>query len=98
MIFKRDLTDPIVKIRARDGISGVANWYLGWNNSPNQSASNGSGTNDFSGGILDASVTNLYLGYMSGGAPNGTRTAIGNFIMGTNQNNSLVVQNLFVAY
>ncbi len=94
--FQTGLTDPIVKIRARDGTSGVANWYLGWNSSPNQSASNGSGTNDFSGGILDASVTNLYLGYMSGGAPNGTRTAIGNFIMGTNQNNSLVVQNLFV--
>jgi hypothetical protein len=97
MDFQTGLNNPQAKIRGKDGVSGVGNWYLGWNSDPNQSASYGSATNDFSGGILDASVTNLYVGYMSGGAPNGARTAIGNFIMGTNQNNSLVVRNLFVA-
>ncbi len=94
--FQTGLSNPTVKIRGKDGISGVANWYLGWNSSPNQASSNGGGTNDFSSGILDASVTNLYLGYMNSSAPNATRTASGTFIMGTNQNNSLVVQNLYV--
>lgn len=95
--FQAGLTDPIVKIRARDGISGVPNWYVGWESSPNANTSNSSGTDDFSGGRLDASVTNLYVGYANGSAPTGGRTASGTFIMGPNQNNSLAVQNLSVA-
>jgi hypothetical protein len=93
--FQTGLNNPVAKIRARDGVSGVTNWYVGWHSAPNQSGNSSSGTNDFSGGILDASVTNLYVGYVSGTAT-GNRPGTGTFIMGTNQNSSLVVQNLNV--
>ena len=94
--FQTGLTDATVKIRARDGVGGVANWYTGQNNQGNQSSSSSSGTNDFSGGILDAVATNLYVGYFSAGVSTGGRTANGTFIIGPHSGNSLVVQNLVV--
>lgn len=94
--FQTGLNNPNVKVRARDGASGVANWYLGWNNYGNQSASSSSGTCDFSAGILDAVATNLYVGYFSAGTSTGNRSANGSFTIGTNSSSSLVVQNLFV--
>jgi len=89
--------NPSVKIRARDGVSGVANWYLGWESAGNQSSSSAYGTCDFSAGVLDAAVTNLYVGWFSGGTSSSGKVANGTFIMGPSPNNSLVVQNLIVA-
>jgi len=95
--FQTGLNNPVVKVRARDGVSGVANWYLGWETSGNQSSSSAYGTCDFSAGVLDAAVTNLYVGWFSGGSSSSGRAANGTFIMGASPNNSLVVQNLIVA-
>ena len=92
--FQTGLNHPVAKIRAKDGVSGVANWYVGWN-STGGTSSTGIGTNDFSGGILDAAVTNLFIGYFNTGG-SGTRAAGGSFTIGTNASSSLVVQNLFV--
>jgi autotransporter-associated beta strand protein len=92
--FQTGLNNPVAKIRAKDGVSGVANWYVGWN-STGGTSSTGVGTNDFSGGILDAAVTNLYLGYFNSGG-SGSRVAGGSFTIGTNASSSLVVQNLYV--
>ena len=89
------LNNPVVKIRAHDGLNGVGNWYLGWNNQGNQSGSSSSGTCDFTGATLDGVVTNLYVGYFSAGTSTGARYANGIFTLGP-ANNSLVVQNLFV--
>ena len=94
--FQTGLVNPTVKLRAKDGVSGVVNWYSGWNNQGNQSSSSASGTNDFSGGILDAVVTNLYVGYFSAGVSTSSRTANGAFFIGPDSRNSLVVQNLSV--
>jgi len=92
--FQTGLNRPVAKIRAKDGVSGVANWYVGWN-STGGTSSTGIGTNDFSGGILDAAVTNLYIGYFNTGG-SGSRVAGGSFTIGTNASSSLVVQNLYV--
>ena len=95
--FQTGFLNPTVKIRARDGVSGVANWYLGWETSGNQSSSSAYGTCDFSVGVLDAAVTNLYVGWFSGGTSSSGKVGNGTFIMGASPNNSLVVQNLIVA-
>ena len=92
--FQTGLNNPVAKFRAKDGINGVGNWYVGWNSTGGNSSA-GNGTNDFSGGILDASVTNLYIGYFNTGG-SGTRSAGGSFTIGTNASSSLIVQNLFV--
>ena len=94
--FQTGLINPTIKIRGRDGVSGVANWYTGQNNQGNQSSSNASGTNDFSAGILDAVVTNLHIGYFSAGISTANRSAIGAFFIGPDSRNSLVVQNLTI--
>jgi autotransporter-associated beta strand protein len=95
--FQTGLDTPGVKIRGADGVSPVANWYLGWNSRGDQSASNSRGYNDFSPGILDAIVGNLYVGYMQGSGTAGDgKYARGYFTIGTNSMNSLVVQNLYI--
>ena len=94
--FQTGLNNPMATIRAKDGVNGVGNWYLGWNNQGNQNVSSSSGTNDFSAGLVDAVVTNLYVGYFSSGISTAGRYANGTFTLGTNAGNSLIVQNLFV--
>lgn len=94
--FQTGLVNPTVKIRAKDGVSGVGNWYSGQNNQGNQQSSNTSGTNDYSAGILDAVATNLHIGYFSAGISTGNRSAIGAFFIGPDSRNSLVVQNLTI--
>lgn len=97
--FASGLTSPAVKIRARDGLNGVGNMYLGWNPNTTTASSYANGTNDFSAGVVDAVITNLYLGWYTGiSSPSYTgRTADGTFIVGTNSRSSLVVQNLYIA-
>jgi len=95
--FQTGLDTPVVTIRGADGVSPVVNWYLGWDSRGDQSASSSRGTCDFSPGILDAVVGNLYVGYMQGSGTAGSgKYADGNFTIGTNSMNSLVVQNLYI--
>ena len=95
--FETNWNNPMAKIRAHDGINGVGNWYIGYNNQPNQSSSTSLATNDFSGGMVNVMATNLYVGYISSTSTSTAKgSATGFFLLGTNQNNFLVVQNLFI--
>jgi autotransporter-associated beta strand protein len=96
--FQTGLVNPTARIRARDGVHGVGSMYLGWNANASTSSSHATGTNDFSGGIVDALITNLYVGYYNGVSSSSftARLADGAFILSTNGQNRLAVQNLYL--
>lgn len=53
---------PVALFRAADGFSRVATWTTGDNLSGNSGSNQSAGTNDFTGGAVDASVDIMYLG------------------------------------
>ena len=62
MAFKSGLNNPVAYIRAADGVSRVPNWMTGDNSHQTTSANTANGTEDFSGGTVDALVDTMALG------------------------------------
>ncbi len=71
------LNNPSALFRNKDGISRVSSWQIGDDSALNNSNQGASGTNDFSGGSIDAMINNLNLG-LSGTGASGGLTANGN--------------------
>lgn len=71
LLFNRALENPSATFRAADGMSRVPNWMIGDSQSQGGTV-NTTGTNDFSGGTVDALVDTMTLGKSStGGSGNG---------------------------
>jgi autotransporter-associated beta strand protein len=62
MAFRPGLNNPVAYIRAADGVSRVATWMTGDNSHQTSSANTANGTEDFSGGTVDALVGTMALG------------------------------------
>ena len=92
MAFKPGLSNPVAYIRAADGVSRVSIWVTGDESHQTSTANTANGTEDFSGGTVDALVSTMALGKSAsttGGAGTGT------LIMG---NGTLDVNTLQVGY
>jgi autotransporter-associated beta strand protein len=62
MKFRAGLVNPTAYFRAADGISPIGSWSMGDGAILNASTSSSIGTNDFSGGTIDALVNTLTVG------------------------------------
>jgi autotransporter-associated beta strand protein len=60
--FKSGLVNPSALFRGADGVSAIASWSMGDGATLNASSSSSVGTNDFSGGTVDALVDTLTVG------------------------------------
>ena len=92
MAFKPGLNNPVAYIRAADGVSRVSIWVTGDKSHQTSSANTANGTEDFSGGTVNALVSTMALGKSAsttGGAGTGT------LIMG---NGTMDVNTLQVGY
>ena len=76
MAFKPGLNNPVAYIRAADGVSRVPTWMTGDNSHQTTSANTANGTEDFSGGAVDAQVTTMVLGKGATTGGGGTGTLI----------------------
>jgi hypothetical protein len=79
---------PSVTFRASDGSSRVGQWVIG-DNSPGTSTAPSSGTNDFTGGTVDALVDRLFLGRGRNGTTVNTGYGVLTFDAGTIDVNTL---------
>jgi hypothetical protein len=71
------LSGPSALFRNRDGVSRVSSWGIGDTSMKNNSNQNASGTNDFSGGAIDAMIGTLSIGVTTAGAGSGPSTGNG---------------------
>jgi parallel beta-helix repeat protein len=62
MAFNPAFPSAMAYFRGSDGVSRVANWNIGDNSPQSSSSSSTRGTNDFSGGSVDALVDTLIVG------------------------------------
>ncbi len=86
MAFKPGLNNSVAYIRGADGVSRVPTWMTGDNSHETTSANTANGTEDFSGGTVNALVDTLALGKSAkttGGAGSGT-LIVGNGTMDVN--------------
>ena len=65
MAFKPGLNSPVAYIRAADGVSRVSLWMTGDESHQVSSSNTANGTEDFSGGTVDALVSTMALGKSS---------------------------------
>jgi poly(beta-D-mannuronate) lyase len=72
-------SNPFVVLRGSDGISRVGQWVIGDNSAGGQTGPS-SGTNDFTGGTVDAQVDRLFLG--RGRSGNTVNTGFGTLAFG----------------
>lgn len=96
MLFNPIFTTPIATFRgAGGGASRVKWWLVGDMASSGSSSSFANGTNDFTGGTLDALVDTMSLGRDRQGGNTGTTATRGNFIYtaGTLDVNTLILGN-----
>lgn len=98
MLFNTSLNNPIAYFRGVGGAnSRVRFWSVGDMASSGSSSSNCSGTNDFTGGIVDILVDTMSLGRDRQGGNTGAGITMGTFIFtaGTLNVNTLDVGNQF---
>jgi hypothetical protein len=81
-------SNPTAYFRASDGASRVGLWTIGDNSSGSMAAPT-SGTNDFSGGTVDAMVDNLFVGRGRDGTTTNTGIGVFTFTAGTVAVNTL---------
>ncbi len=71
LAFGPGLNHPTAVFRNQDGVSPVSLWGIGDSSMKNNSNQSASGTNDFSGGYVDALVNNLSIGVSGTGSSSG---------------------------
>lgn len=71
------LTSPAGYFRNKDGVSRVSLWGIGDSSMKNNSNQSASGTNDFTGGSIDAMINAMTIGITQTGASGSTNTGNG---------------------
>lgn len=81
--FNPVFTQPSVYFRGQNGISAISNWDIG-DGIGNSGTTSCNGTNDFTGGSVNALVTTMYLGRAAdNGSGSGTSVGVLTFDNGT---------------
>ncbi len=95
MLFNPAFSNPVAVFRTTNGVDRVRWWTIGDMWSSGSSSSGCSGTNDFSGGTVDALVDTMSLGRDRPGGNTGSTTNLGilTFTSGTINVNTLKVGN-----
>src|SRR5207249_92450 len=86
------LNNPVAFFRNRDGVSRVSLWGIGDTSMKANSNQSASGTNDFTGGTVDALIANMSIGVSQTGASSGNTgngTGVLTFNAGTIDVNNL---------
>ena len=90
LLFNPAFDQPTAYFRAADGASRVPNWLIGDSQSQGGTV-NTTGTNDFTGGTIDALVDTLTLGKSSSGSGTGNPSGTLTFEAGTLDVNTLQI-------